>query len=281
MKSRIRFIKVTQLITAAILLFIITVYSPAAQGGWSFAVLGDSRGNPEMFTILVEHIKKDPSSPELVVHTGDMVNRGNKKKEWQEYRRIADSLGDIPLYPVCGNHDSFMNKRMKNFIKYAQPPGGKDYYSLKHKNAGFVILNSYAPNNHGRIGDEQLQWLKETLKKLQGETDVIFAFLHKPMVTREDYRHPEPLKNHTEVKKAFKKGGVKVVFAGHEHRYDHQEADGIHHFIAAGAGAHLYGDDEDVFFHYVRVTVTGDHIITEAVDEKGKAIRRVKIPYSN
>jgi predicted phosphodiesterase len=123
-----------------------------------------------------------------------------------------------------------------------------------------------------------MEWLKATLEQLKSEVKVTFAFIHKPLMTRETYRHKKPLENAVEVKKLFKDNGVAVVFMGHVHRYRYFEENGIHYVLTAGAGAPLHGHDADSLFHYCRVTMTPDRITILVIDQEGKESRQLNIP---
>jgi len=273
---------IRQGLSCAVALFVVLaavcVAKPGEGGKWSFAVLGDSRNGPETFRKVLELIAADPAEPEMLFHTGDMVKYGNREKAWKSYRKHLSILGGgVRVYPVVGNHDVLMDKDAKNYRKYAKPPEGKLYYKLKHKNAGFIVLDSYEKGFHGALAPTQINWLRDAIREMKDKADFVFIFIHKPLVTRKSYRHPEPLKNHEEVNRLLRKGGVDAVFIGHEHRFDHIEAGGIHYFVAAGAGAPLYGEDEHVFNHYCRVEVERGEVTVTAIDTEGNEMLKVHI----
>lgn len=75
------------------------------------------------------------------------------------------------------------------------PPYGETVYSYTYDNVAMIALNSdywYAPNArmvqfssgniHGYVMDNQLTWLKETLEKLEGDSNIdhIFVTIHTP-----------------------------------------------------------------------------------------------------
>lgn len=266
---------------AVLLLLLISVSAMPQTGGqaaWSFVALGDSRSDPEEFAKLLKLVVADPAKPELIFHTGDVVPKAMGKKGWEDYRNNIALLGNrIPVYVAVGNHETYLGPRLKNYIRYTQPPEGKTYFSIKHKNAGFIVLNSYEHFKNGKIAGKQREWMNATLKEMKAESRVIFAFIHRPLMTRDTYVHKKPLKNADEVKSAFKDAGVKVVFMGHEHRYDAFEENGIHYILTAGAGAPLYGHDENAFNHYCRVTVSPEQITITVIDDQGKEKKVVQI----
>ena len=276
-------LNITRRFFLAIVFFYVAIASlpvhpqSSSEQSWSFAVMGDSQ-NKRAFPTLLQLILNDSSRPEMVFLLGDMVRTGNDSAEWAKYREVISILGNrIKLYPVVGNHDVSGTKDMGTYIKEAQPPGGKSYYSLIYKGAGFICLNSYEPEMAERIGPEQMQWLKQTLKEMKAKAHPIFAFLHTPLLVRQDYKHNAPLADSDKVRAVFRVGGVTAVFVGHEHRYDHFEEKGIHYFVTGGAGAALYTQGEDGFHHYCRVTVEPKKMLVEAIDMNGEKKKEVSI----
>jgi len=268
-------------IAVLIAIFAVAAYPQSdSDNSWSFVALGDSRSHPETFCKIMNLVAEDKSQPELIFHTGDFVRRGCNKKEWGQYSNCVSMLkGKIPVYPVVGNHETMFDKHVKNYIEFAKPPDGKLYYVVKHKNAGFVVLDSYEKGaRKAYISPEQIKWFKDTLAELKSEGKLIFVFIHKPPMVREAYRHNEPLYNSAEVKAIMKDAGVKIMFMGHEHRFDAFVEDGINYILTAGAGAPLYGADEMAFNHYCRVTISPQNIVVTAVDTEGKDKKTITIP---
>jgi len=75
----------------------------------------------------------------------------------------------------------------------------------------------------------------------------------------------------------FARSGVKVVFAGHEHNFQHSLADGIHYFVTGAAGK-LRRTPPDRFeeahtvtwateCHFLLATITGDTMRVRAIGE--------------
>jgi len=248
---------------------------------WSFAVIGDTRNGLKTFNKLLDIMLKDPYRPEMLFHTGDMVNRGANIGEWEKYKNaIAKLAGRIRVFPVVGNHEMFRDKKLVNYIKEARPPGGNLYYAFSYRNTGFVVLNAYMPGNVSKIDTRQLEWLKDTLGKMRPKVRTIFAFLHHPLLTRKTYRHPDALINAKKVLAELRAAKVTAVFVGHEHRYDHLNRDGIHQFVSAGGGASLYGKHGGAFYHYCRVIIEPQHVRVVAIDVNGEERAEVVIPIS-
>ena len=75
----------------------------------------------------------------------------------------------------------------------------------------------------------------------------------------------------------FDRAGVKVVFTGHEHNFQHSLADGIHYFVTGAAGK-LRRTPPDRFeeahtvtwateCHFLLATITGDTMRVRAIGE--------------
>ena len=75
----------------------------------------------------------------------------------------------------------------------------------------------------------------------------------------------------------FERSGVKVLFAGHEHNFQHSLVDGIHYFITGAAGK-LRRSPPDRFeeahtvtwateCHFLLATIAGDKMSVRALGE--------------
>jgi hypothetical protein len=86
----------------------------------------------------------------------------------------------------------------------------------------------------------------------------------------------------------FARGGVRVVFSGHEHNFQHAQHDGIDYFVT-GAGSKVNKGSPDDFerahtiswsdnAHFLLVTIAGDEMrvqpIGELIDGKLEEIPR-------
>jgi hypothetical protein len=97
------------------------LFSPAAHGGWSFAIIGDTRGNnagtdsgvsPYLNTIAQRIAAMNPT---MVLVPGDLTSGDlagstysdfmNEFNTWKTAMTPVSSVG-IPIYPVRGNHEN-------------------------------------------------------------------------------------------------------------------------------------------------------------------------------
>ena len=109
------------------------------------------------------------------------------------------------------------------------------YYSFDIGDAHFIALNSYLPFEPG---SPQYRWLDEDLK---GAADYKwkFVFLHDPFYSTG--KHGSNINERRILCPLFEKGGVAIVFAGHDHLYERTEnIKGVTYIVTGGGGAPLY-----------------------------------------
>lgn len=244
----------------------------SADGAFTFAVLGDNRGDssgnqsPIFYRILRE---LDKESPALVLNTGDLINGYKEDEEaglrqmWRGYKTATSKL-KMPVFNVPGNHDVF-NQLSRNLWKEYM---GASYYSFDYGRARFIALDT--ETERSRLSKEQFEWLE---KQLAGATDKdIFIFLHQPLFPVDGHIgssldvYPQERDRLHELFVRHRKN-IKGVFQGHEHLYSFEERDGVPYYITGGGGAELYVPPElGGFYHYLVVRV----------DSSGKVLTTMK-----
>ena len=125
---------------------------------------------------LFEEIRNLAGKPAFIVTTGDICEYGTDA-EYELYRQAIKSLGPVRHYPAPGNHDVRWNPRGKE--GYTKGTGRPLYESWDHENVHFVTLDSTVLLEHwGHVSQEQLNWLKEDLKKIGPDKPVVIGFHH-------------------------------------------------------------------------------------------------------
>ncbi len=101
------------------------------------AIYGDTQDNTAIHQKIAKHILS--YHPQLVIHTGDEVNRGNKQKQWTSFNNIISDLMKSALYfPVPGNHENEAKLYYSNF----NLPEPRKWYFYQNKNLLFLFINS-------------------------------------------------------------------------------------------------------------------------------------------
>ncbi|PMQ01184.1 MAG: hypothetical protein CBR30_07430 [Dictyoglomus sp. NZ13-RE01] len=217
-----------------LIIFIFCLIFTSYSYAFEFAVIGDSEGYdgiPSITALLLNKIYS--TSANFIIHLGDFINswEGNEL----ELVKKQFSSSPIPIYFVPGNND-ISKDGGKNFKDFTGRPL---YYYFDFENARFIILN----NALGRLGEEQINWLKEVLSS-SGDK-VKFVFMHRPLVLPpilEFFRRFYPYLGH-DLKETkilmdlFEREKVKYVFSGHIHLYFRKRVGNVTYIISGSGGS--------------------------------------------
>lgn len=242
----------------AALLLVITVDSARAvpppepaRDEFHFVVLGDSQfHDPATYNRMIDDITH--LAPAFVFQVGDMIegyrdDPAEVLAEWQRFKNQIAPLAPTTFLPVPGNHDLYNADRRGDARLEAvyRDMWGDTYYSFTYRNSTFIILNSDAPNEEGRIGPDQWRWLVKTLQDSQSRH--VFVFLHRP---------PDSLKNARKLHDLLRAHPVRYVFYGHHHHYHYDKRDGIGYVMTnAAADGGTSFDAAGNFDHLLQVSV--------------------------
>ena len=165
---------------------------------------------------------------ELVITVGDNIYGGERPQDMKSkfetpYKALLD--GGVKFYASLGNHDDRAQARYALFNME-----GRTYYTFKAPKQDvrfFALETDY-------LTPPQVAWLEKELAS-SGE-DWKIPYFHHPLYSsgKRHGSHPdlaavlEPL---------FLKGGVSVVFAGHDHFYERiKPQKGIVYFVTGSGG---------------------------------------------
>lgn len=234
---------------------------------FSFAVFGDCRPGSREYSPVLAAFATEVGRLEVpfVIGTGDYVegssNQTTMRRQWEGFfagMAPLQAQRTIPVALAPGNHDIVgVRSNAEIYVEYFE----RLYHSFDYRRCHFIILNSEAVGSEGRITGTQLQWLKRDLAE-NSNARFTFVALHRPLFPVDGHigssmdAYPQ---ERDALHQLFVDSGVDCVFLGHEHLYNHQQRDGIHYLITAGAGAPLYAEPErGGFHHYLLVTVAAD-----------------------
>jgi hypothetical protein len=214
------------------------------------AVYGDTRTNHEVHRTLVQRMAADP--PALAFHTGDLVGVGARDGEWDNFFQVAAPLlAHTPLYPALGNHEGSGHLFLEAFELPDNSPSPERYYSVRHGNALFLVLDLYG--SPIEVGGAQAAWMEEQLAaSLQtGIRHRIVLLHHGPY---DSGSHGSNLQVRSELVPLFEHYGVDIVFSGHDHSYERGTVHGVKYVVTGGGGAPLHPVAGD-FWTQVRASV--------------------------
>ena len=116
--------------------------------------------------------------PDFVIFTGDLTHTTDDPKERRkrmgEFKEIAAGLKVKTVRFIPGEHDASLD----NGAAYKENFGLTNY-TFDHKGVHFIVVDNVSDAG-AKIGDAQLDWLKEDLA-LQAKDARIVVFTHRPL----------------------------------------------------------------------------------------------------
>jgi 3',5'-cyclic AMP phosphodiesterase CpdA len=212
----------------------------AGQGDFFFVQLSDTHwgfSNPQVnpdptgtLPKAIELVNNLPIHPDFIVFTGDLTHTTDddqeRRKRMAGFKEVAAKLKIKNVKFLAGEHDASLDNG-KAFHEFF----GKSYYTFTHKGVHFIALDNVSDPG-GSIGDAQLQWLSDQLKKLKKD-DRIVILTHRPLfdlspewdwATRDGAKAIDLLMPYNNV----------IVFYGHIHQENHKMTGQIAHHAAQG-----------------------------------------------
>jgi hypothetical protein len=263
----------------------------AATGDrFTFLVYGDNRDRDADHARVVAAMAAEHA--DFVLHTGDMTGDAGVEALWRRFFEIEQPLlGSTAIYPAIGNHELLHDPLATHYRRYFALPGvdaledAERYYAVRYGNALLVSLDGN--QSHSR---EQARWLMATLDRAAADPAIRhrFVFFHQPPFAAGD-----------ECGSAAEQGlwvpelerrGVRAVFSSHDHAYERLERNGVRYFVTGGGGAPLHHEsarcpppDRQALrlfraeHHYLRVRVSGDEVLLDAVAADGRTLDQVRL----
>lgn len=197
---------------------------------------------------------------DFLVELGDFKDQNTQpdEKETLHYLETIESeFGKFkgPRYHVLGNHDmdSISKEQFLSKITNTGFEEAKSYYSFNKGPLHFIILDanytregkSYSKGNYdwkdSHIPDEQLNWLRDDLKKHKRPT-VVFVHQQLDSSAFDAAHHIYCPDNADEIRTVLEEAGtVLVVFQGHYHEGSFNTINGIPYYtlkaVIEGDGA--------------------------------------------
>ncbi len=197
---------------------------------WGFT---DPKVNPDATGTLKKAVAAVNSlelQPDFIMFTGDLTHTTDDDKERRKrltgFRDIISGLKVKSVRFMPGEHDAGLDEgtAFKEFF-------GETHYTFDHKGVHFIVLDNVSDPG-SKIGDAQLQWLSNDLKKLDRDSRIV-VLTHRPLFdlypdwdwhTRDGAKAIEMLMPYSSV----------TVFYGHIHQEHHHTTGHIDHHAAMG-----------------------------------------------
>jgi 3',5'-cyclic-AMP phosphodiesterase len=157
--------------------------------GFQFVQISDSHigfnkpANADVNSTLqlaIDKIDALPQAPDFLIHTGDLTHLA-KPAEFDTLNQILRNAKTKQAFYVPGEHDNATDDGREYLSRFGKGPKGTGWHSFDHRGVHFVgLVNSAALEGMGKLGAEQLTWLKNDLNGRSASTPIV-VFAHLPM----------------------------------------------------------------------------------------------------
>lgn len=120
-------------------------------------------------------------------NAGDITNVGFRKEgdtetlftdQFAEYKRICDLHPNMPIYEICGNHESYVTAITNNLSELAMYTGQGDIaYTMTHEEDVYIFVGQSTAGLP--MSYDHMQWLYEQLEANRNKR--CFVFFHSYM----------------------------------------------------------------------------------------------------
>ena len=158
----------------------------------------------------------------FIMHTGDLVDKGNNFKQWNWlYNTASNNVMKSVLMPTAGNHeksdDAIMQYNMLSNVPSQNTETGV-YYSFDYNNAHFMVLNSNDTNADGALSDKQVNWLRQDASASNAQWKIVS--IHKAVYSSGTHSEDDDIKTlQNQLTSLLPELGIDLVLQGHEHVY--------------------------------------------------------------
>jgi acid phosphatase type 7 len=252
---------------------------PTGAEPFRFVIYGDVRTRHEVHRRVIAAVLKT-GIPDMVLHTGDLVENGKDSALWATFFDIErELLRQTVFFPALGNHD----RNASEFYEFFQTR--MPYYSFNWGNAHFAVMNTDINNvstskiARDEFWAQQTKWLDEDLAANQ-KSDYRFVVGHHPPFTAVERRQGDN-SHMTALTPMLEKQHVTAGLFGHDHNYQHYLKNGVHYIVSGGGGAPLYDVNKPdpaitqkvvSIENFVSVSVNGKTAKVQAIDINGQVM---------
>ncbi len=130
--------------------------------------------------LAIDKINALPKAPDFLIHTGDLTHLA-KPAEFDTLGQLLQSSKTKQVFYVPGEHDNATDDGKEYLARYGKGTKGTGWHSFDHNGVHFVgLVNSAALEGMGKLGADQLAWLKADLSGRSASTPVV-VFAHLPL----------------------------------------------------------------------------------------------------
>mgnify|MGYP001022905417 CR=1 FL=1 len=227
------------------------------KASYSFAVVGSIKNSIDVFQDkIINNINADKSIG-FMISTGNSVLDGTEDK----YRILNKSLSrlDIPYLIGLGDHE-ISDGGGGRFYKHFGP----FYYSFIYDDSYFIFIDTTGMTS----ADWQKDWIANELVKADNYSRK-FIFMNDSPIEPSDrdlFADSNYIKNKSFrdfLINLFSRHKITGVFTNGTTEYEKKVINGVPYYSSGGAGGIFLNDSQSSSYHYLKVSVTGDHVNVE------------------
>ena len=203
----------------------------------------------EVSILVLEHILKSLETQDLdfLLLPGDLTQHGER----ENHQWLANRLQELPFptYVVPGNHDIISRDGRDGTLSLKDFPSLYGNFGYNHDAAAAYYCQEIVPGVHliglnsiafdqegqqlpvGYVEDEQLLWLSQCLKTLQGQWVMVMihhnVLEHLPGQAKHPLGKRYILQNREALIHRLQAGGVNLILTGHLHVQDIVQESGL------------------------------------------------------
>lgn len=247
---------------------------------FSFGAFGDTRTGHRVHRALIGAMARE--SMDFVVHSGDLVETGGVKPQWELFFQIeAPLIAGRPLIASVGNHDNSQRLHYRRYFLCDRIAGGNRFFAQDWGDVRVVILDSEIEM---RAGSEQYAFAERVLADGAEKGMIMVLSMHYPPYS--SGAHGSSLEIRETIGELAPRFGVEVVLAGHDHNYERtKRIDGVTYLVAASGGAPIRRMTPSWFSaavrtqpHFVVFDVDRESLVGRAVNLEGEIFDSFVIP---
>lgn len=164
---------------------------------------------------VVENINRLQTQPDLVIHTGDIVDNGSIDS-YIHAKRILDKL-NAKYFLTCGNHDNFANlKHVFTDHKYWDKNRFSSYI-IDYLPIKIIVLDTQVSGEeYGKLCEHRIRWLTDALNNSKKDT-MIFLHHFPIEVNNPLFDNLNLLESNSLLELILKHDNILGLYCGHYH----------------------------------------------------------------
>lgn len=210
----------------------VKVTPPVRNGGFRFALMGDSQGRNDILASILKRL----DGCDFAIICGDLTPSG-RPSEFVPFQEALNA-SRVPVYTAIGNHDV----KMGGPDEYTSRLGPTEY-SFTYNGVTYAIVDSSYLN----ITSDQVEWMRDAFLGAEKKVVVTHAPCYDPFGNNHTL-FPESCQRMLDFAES---DNIDAVFTGHIHAFDYTVIDNTDFIITGGAGANLVNGT----YHFINVTV--------------------------